>query len=67
MEPAVVLDELDIPAAARWAAADTGLDGLRRRLGAAMARPEGFAAELWETDSRWRSDLDTWREVCAIG
>lgn len=67
MEPAPVPDELDIPESARWAAADTGLDGLRRRLGAAMARPPTFAADLWETGSRWRSDLDTWREVCAIG
>lgn len=67
MDNALVLDELDIPTSARWAAADTGLDGLRRQLGGAMARPPTFAADLWETGSRWRSDLDTWREVCAIG
>lgn len=67
MEKPLDLAELDIPAAARWAAADTALDGLRRRLGAVMARPENFAAELWDTDSRWQPDLDLWREVCAIG
>lgn len=58
------MDELDIPDAARWAVADAGLDGLRERTDARLARPEDFAARLWELEERWRVDEPGWRELC---
>ncbi|HTK62928.1 MAG TPA: acyl-CoA dehydrogenase family protein [Pseudonocardia sp.] len=59
------LEDLDIPESARWAAVDAGLETMRRRVGEYLARPESFAADLWEVDARWRTDGDAWRDLCA--
>lgn len=65
MSQPTVLQELDIPQSAQWAAADIELDGLRQRVGALSARPEDFAAQLWALENRWAGDMRLWAELCA--
>lgn len=64
MSQPVVLEDLDIPQSARWAAADIELDGLRGRVGELLARPDDFAAALWAVDDRWETDVRSWTELC---
>lgn len=59
------LEDLDIPSSARWAAMDAGLETMRRLVGEHLARPESFAADLWEVDARWRTDREAWDRLCA--